>query len=139
MAPEPCGLPSGVTGSCAILPELSSPWQAVYRYDRINLDLCLRKSALCRVVEDCSLFGAAASASFVLQEQTTEQASLVMWAMLQSVAPDQSSPAVFRPKSWVLLLVLDLVSRGRSPGGEGVNVSYASLDVVYQRYSGERP
>lgn len=51
---------------------------AVYRYDRVNLDLCLRKSALCRLVE----------------EQTSEQAAAAMHAMLHWVVPNQSGEGV---------------------------------------------
>ena len=51
---------------------------AVYRYDRVNLDLCLRKTALCRLVE----------------EQSSEHAAMAMHAMLHWVVPNQSGEGV---------------------------------------------
>ncbi|CAE7491759.1 polr3c [Symbiodinium natans] len=52
--------------------------QAVYRFDRVNLDLCLRKAALCRLVE----------------EQLGDNEAMAMFALLHFVVLNHSGEGV---------------------------------------------
>lgn len=57
--------------------------EVLYRYDRVNLNLCVYKNLLCRVVE----------------EQVDEAAAQVMMALLGSVTPDSGDSIIESPMS----------------------------------------
>eukprot|EP00435_Cladocopium_sp_Y103_P074572 s105_g49.t1 len=60
-----------------------TPLEVLYRYDRVNLNLCVYKNLLCRVVE----------------EQVDEAAGQVMMALMASVTPDSGDSITESPMS----------------------------------------